>query len=221
MGRMVTLVAAAALTAGCSTTPPVPSSSPDPDPEPTLATGTPSPPVESQPTPPARTNAFPAPDELGAGWRYAKAPSDPEAGHVARNGNRRDPAEVIALAVPLGCPRATTMPPARAAYEVSYTFQTRAVVAIRLRFGDPGAAQGFVEARRENLESCLGLSGGPAVGPYVVHVQGALNDRTPESEPWTELVLRRDRSVLMLAAEGTLDEQPFSTTVRQHFLGAA
>ncbi|HSV37838.1 MAG TPA: hypothetical protein VLI04_03685 [Nocardioidaceae bacterium] len=218
MGRMVALVAAAALTAGCSSAPP---SRPiaDPTSSPTSREATP----EAAPSATPPRTSFPAPSALGPGWSYGAAArdhghSEPDAG---ADGVQRDPGEVVALAVPLGCPRPAAMPTAESAHEVDYSFRGRAAIAIRLRFGRPAQAAEFVRARETNLRGCIGLSGGPAVGPYVAAVRGDLNDRTPESEPWAELVLHRQAWVLLLAAEGTIEEQPFDVPRIRRLLGAA
>jgi hypothetical protein len=214
---MVALVAAAVLSAGCSSAPPsepAAAPTPSPTPHPTVS--------QTTPTPTRTRTSFPAPAALGAGWKYRSASGD--AGHsegAEASSVERDPSEVVALAVPLGCPRPAEMPSAESAHEVGYSFRGRAAIAIRLRFAEPAQAAAFVRARRTNLEGCVGLSGGPAVGPYVAAVRGEVNDRTPESEPWAELVLRRGSWVWLLAAEGTIDAQPFDLARIRRLLGAA
>lgn len=133
----------------------------------------------------------------------------------------RDPVEVATLAVPLGCPRPEELPLARKATEVDYAYRERPVVAIRLVFADDRTASTFVDARRAAIAGCVGLSGGPAVGPYVAHLDGAVNDRTPESEPWTEVVVRRGAAVLLVAAAGRIEDSPLDPATWRRLVSAA
>ncbi|HET7690735.1 MAG TPA: hypothetical protein VFK41_10170 [Nocardioidaceae bacterium] len=166
---------------------------------------------------------FPRPRDLGAGWSYRVDMGDAEAGYEGSGTPRlaRDPVEVATLAVPLGCPRPEELPLARKATEVDYAYRERPVVAVRLVFADGRTAQTFVDARHAAVAGCVGLSGGPAVGPYVSRVEGAMNDRTPESEPWTEIVVRRGAAVLLVAASGPIEHTPLDPATWRRLVGAA
>lgn len=213
MERVAAFVTIAVLCAGCSSNAATDESGPSP-----VATPT------SSPRPPAASDApatasgpltmaaFPAPASLGPGWSYRIDPGDPEGGYVGNGtpGLERDPREVTSLAVPLGCPRSGTLPAPAHAFEVDYAFRGRPVVAVRLEFRRAAQALGFASRRARDVRACRGRSGGVAVGPYVSRVRGPLNDRTPRSEPWVELALRRGKGVLLMAAATTWDAPPFT-----------
>ncbi len=199
-----------AFCAACSSTPaPAPrETSPELDPTTPASAPTDAPATSAGPLTIA---AFPAPKDLGPGWSYRVDPGDAEGGYVGNGtpGLERDPGEVTSLAVPLGCPR-SGLPTPTHAFEVDYTYRGQPVVAVRVEFGRVSQARGFVSARSRDIRACRGRSGGQAVGPYVSQVRGPVNDRTPDSDPWVELVVRRGTGVLLMAASTTWDSPPFT-----------
>jgi hypothetical protein len=90
---------------------------------------------------------------------------------------------------------------------VDYTVDGARAIAVRGKFLDPTAAFAFFSGRARNLTGCRGRSGSPAIGPLVTVVDrlsptAVLSDRTPRSDPWSELaVLDRD-TVVLLAVQG-------------------
>lgn len=199
-----------------ATTAAPPSASPSPAP----ASETASPAGLATPATTAGTlsrRSFPRPQELGAGWSYAVDPGDAEEGYLG-NGTpalERDPREIVQLAVPFGCPRRTPMPPPAHALEVDYTAGAVKVIAIRGEFADAATAERFFTGRTRNLEGCRGRSGGQAIGTLVARVDRAidgvlLSDRTPVSDPWTELALLDRNQVVLVAARTTVDRPPMT-----------
>ncbi|MDX6298945.1 MAG: hypothetical protein QOF53_159 [Nocardioidaceae bacterium] len=238
------LCAGLAATAGCSADRPGSSAEPAParpattPARPATAATTPSlapsSPAPTVPTPgstakPATSSgplsgaSFPKPRRLGAGWRYAVDPGDPEEGY-AGNGTptlARNPQEIVQTAVPFGCPRRAAMPAPTHALEVDYTLHGRKVIAVRGSFGATRAAALFFDGRAENLRACTGRAASAAIGPLVTAVRArskvALSSRrTPKSDPWQELsVLDRD-SVVLVAAQGSdvLSDRTMTRLVR-------
>ncbi|HET6626853.1 MAG TPA: hypothetical protein VFG63_10735 [Nocardioidaceae bacterium] len=159
--------------------------------------------------------SFPAPRDLGHGWKYSVDPGNVEAGYLG-NGTpalERDPVEVVQAAVPLGCRRATAMTPPTHALEVDYTYRGTKVVAIRGTFADASTAKSFFAARGANLAACQGTVSVPAEGVLVESVTRPaagvlLSDRTPESTPWAELAVLDADAVVLVAAQGPLDRSP-------------
>jgi hypothetical protein len=145
-------------------------------------------------------------------------PGDAEEGY-AGNGTptlARSPREIVQTAVPLGCARADTMPAPQHALEADYTLRGATVVAVRSRFADRAEARRFYAARAANLRACLGRSGSPAIGLLV----GALtepakdalaSDRTPTSDPWRELAVLDDDTVVLVAVQGPDPLDPAAT----------
>ena len=178
----------------------------------TPTTGAPSPGSLDEPATtsgPLSKRSFPTPRRLGDGWRYAVDPGNAEEGY-AGNGTptlERDPQEVRRLSVPFGCDRASAMPRPVHALEVDYVSGGRPVIAVRMKFSDATAAEAFFAGRSRNVRACIGRSGSPAIGPLVTTVTSpvagaVLSDRTPASDPWSELaVLDRD-TVVLLAVQG-------------------
>jgi hypothetical protein len=161
---------------------------------------------------------FPRPGALGPRWEYSIDPGNAEEGY-AGNGTpalARKPAEVVRLAVPLGCPRPDRMPVPDHALEVDYTVDATKVVAIRSEFEDAATARQFFAARNANVRRCVGRSGGQAVGPIISTTETVaddvlLSDRTPESAPWAEMVLLDDDQVVLVAAQTRLGSSPMTT----------
>jgi hypothetical protein len=166
---------------------------------------------------PLSQQSFPRPRQLGAGWRYAVDPGDAEEGYLG-NGTpalARDPHELLRAALPLGCPRELRLPVPRHALEVDYSYRGTKVIAVRMSFADRAQATGFYGARNADLLSCHGRSGGPAIGVLVSEVnsvgtRAVMSDRTPRSDPWTELAVLDGDSVVLLAAQTTPGGPPLS-----------
>lgn len=166
---------------------------------------------------PLSQDDFPRPKALGGGWAYSIDPGDAEDGY-AGNGTpalARNPAEVVRLAVPLGCARPDAMPVPDHALEVDYTAGGIKVIAIRGEFTDLAKAKEFFTARNANLQRCVGRSGGQAIGPLVSAAEALaddvlLSDRTPESAPWAELALLDGDQVVLVAAQTRLGEPPMT-----------
>lgn len=197
--------------AASSATPRSPSSKPSRAPKPgDLAT----PATKSGPL---SRSTFPHPRSLGARWSYAVDPGNAEEGYLG-NGTpalERDPAEVTLSSVPMGCPRPHRLPRPSHALEVDYTRAHTKVIAIRARFSGPGEASEFFDRRAATITGCRGRSGGQAIGTLVDTVsrpsQGVLlSDRTPRSDPWTELAVLDGPAVVLLAAQGRVDEPPLN-----------
>jgi hypothetical protein len=158
---------------------------------------------------PLSRSSFPTPRQLGAGWRYLVDPGDAEEGY-AGNGTptlARNPREVVQTAVPFGCARRTSMPSPTHALEVDYRHRGAKVIAVRTRFDDPSTARTFFDGRTANLRACAGRAAGPAIGPLVERIRqpaaGVLaSDRTPRSDPWREVAVLDDNTVVLLAAQG-------------------
>jgi hypothetical protein len=159
--------------------------------------------------------AFPRPRSLGARWSYAVDPGSVEEGYLG-NGTpalERDPAEIALASVPMGCPRPHRLPHPAHALEVDYTRAQAKVIAIRARFAGRSEAGQFFDRRAATISACRGRSGGPAIGTLVDSVnqpsEGVLlSDRTPRSDPWTELAVLDGPAVVLLAAAGRVDEPP-------------
>lgn len=145
-------------------------------------------------------------------------PGDAEEGYLG-NGTpalARDPDEVVLTAVPLGCDRKAPLPTPEHVLEVDYSFHDTSVIALRMRFEDDGAARTFYDNRRENLRVCRGRSGGQAVGVLVGKLQelrrdALLSDRTPDSDPWTELAVLDGSDVVLMAAQSRPGRPPLTT----------
>lgn len=153
--------------------------------------------------------SFPTPHALGPGWRYAVDKGSAEDGYLG-NGTpalARDPAEVVAAAVPLGCPRPVPLTTPRHVLEVDYTHHGSKVVALRSRFPSGRQARAFYAARALDIAACRGRSSGPGIGVLVRSVvrlpTGVLvSDRTPQSDPWSEVALVDGDTVVLLAEHG-------------------
>jgi hypothetical protein len=124
---------------------------------------------------------------------------------------------VLQTAVPFGCDRRWEMPVPKHALEVDYTLRGARVIAVRSKFLDPTAAFAFFSGRARNLRACIGRTGSPAIGPLVTTLARpaedvVLSDRTPNSDPWSELaVLDRD-TVVLLAVQGRDALSPAQTS---------
>lgn len=160
---------------------------------------------------------FPRPRELGPGWSYRVDMGDAEEGYSGNSTPvlERDPTEVAALAVPFGCPRPVEVPVPDHALEVDYLVDGVSVIAVRASFGDPRTASRFFGTRARLLRGCAGTVVSRAEGPLVDRVRrlsatALLNDRTPDSDPWTELVVHDGDQVVLVAAGARLDSPPMS-----------
>jgi hypothetical protein len=166
---------------------------------------------------PLSQSTFPRPRSLGARWSYAVDPGDAEEGYLG-NGTpslERNPAEVALASVPMGCPRPHRLPAPGHALEVDYTRAHTKVIAIRARFAGPGEASRFFDRRAATIARCQGRSGGSAIGTLVESVSRPspgvlLSDRTPRSDPWTELAVLDGPAVVLLAAPGRVEEPPLT-----------
>jgi hypothetical protein len=166
---------------------------------------------------PLSQSTFPRPRSLGAHWSYAVDPGDAEEGYLG-NGTpslERNPAEVALASVPMGCPRPQRLPAPGHALEVDYTRARMKVIAIRARFAGPGEARRFFDRRAATIANCQGRSGGAAIGTLVDSVSRPspgvlLSDRTPRSDPWTELAVLDGPAVVLLAAPGRVEEPPIT-----------
>jgi hypothetical protein len=156
--------------------------------------------------------SFPRPAELGDDWSYAVDPGDVEEGY-AGNGTpalAREPGEVLRTVLPFGCARGPRLDAPRKVLEVDYRSPYGKVVALRLRFADPTAASAFFAARTTGLRRCLDRSPSPAIGPLVRRLtlldeRTVSSDRTPASDPWTELAGTAGSLVTLVAIQGPTD----------------
>ena len=161
--------------------------------------------------------AFPHPRALGPRWSFAVDPGDGEEGSLGDGAPslERNPAEVALASVPTGCPRPHRFPRPTHALEIDYARAGTKMVAIRARFADPRRATEFFDRRATTIAECRGLSGGHAVGTLVDVVSRPgpgvlLSDRTPRSDPWTEVAMLDGPAVVLLAAPGRVEEPPLS-----------
>lgn len=154
-------------------------------------------------------------------------PGDAEEGYRG-NGTpalERDPDEVVMTAIPLGCARKDPLPRPTHVLEVDYRFRDTSVIALKLRFARDQDARTFHVHRRDNLRACQGRSGGHAIGVLVRTVRlldrgAVLSDRTPDSDPWSEVAAFDGSEVVLLAARSRPDRPPL-TTDRAPALAAA
>lgn len=222
------MLLAGAFGTGCSAgTAPAPREDTDPGAvpasSPTAATALgPSEPAAAVETPGTRSGPltrrdFPRPAELGAAWSYRVDPGDAEEGYTGNSTPvlERDPTEVAMLAVPFGCPRPVEVPVPRHALEVDYAAGGVTVVAVRASFGDPRTASRFFGTRARLLADCRGTVAGRAEGVLVREVRRPsatvlVNDRTPDSDPWTELAVHDADQVVLVAARTRLDRPPMT-----------
>lgn len=160
---------------------------------------------------------FPRPRELGTGWAYRVDMGDAEEGYAGNStpALERDPTEVAMLAVPFGCPRPIDVPVPEHALEVDYTADGVFVVAVRASFGDPRTASRFFGTRTRLLRGCQGRAASEAEGVLVREVRrlsgtALLNDRTPDSDPWTELAVHDGDQVVLLAVQTRIDHAPMT-----------
>ncbi|HEX4977395.1 MAG TPA: hypothetical protein VFV40_05970, partial [Nocardioides sp.] len=144
-------------------------------------------------------------------------PGDAEEGYAGNDTPvlERDPAEVAMLAVPFGCPRPVDVPVPDHALEVDYTADGVSVVAVRAAFGDPRTASRFFGTRARLLRGCEDTAGSKAEGMLVREVRqlsatALLNDRTPDSDPWTELAVHDGDQVVLVAARSRFDASPLT-----------
>jgi hypothetical protein len=113
------------------------------------------------------------------------------------------------------------MPTPRHALEVDYTLHGAKVVVVRGSFTDAAEASTFFDARTTNLRACAGRVGSAAIGPLVAALSepapgSVASDRTPTSDPWREISVLDEESVVLLAAQGedTLTAQQTRRLVR-------
>lgn len=158
---------------------------------------------------PLSKRSFPTPRQLGAGWRYAVDPGDPEEGY-AGNGTpslARSPREIVQTAVPFGCARPARMPAPFHALEVDYTFRGARVIAVRGSFASRARARAFFTGRARNLRACAGRTSGAAIGTLVSDITrparyAFANARTPKSNPWYEVAVLDGGVVALVAVQG-------------------
>ena len=232
--RLVAATTLLVLLAGCSggddgpAAAGTPTGSPAPDPLPsTSSSAKPTPSRTAAPKPgsmatpdtsagPLDRGSFPRPRDLGKGWAYDIDAGDAEEGYVG-NGTpalARDPREVSLAAVPMGCPRGR-IPVPEAALEVDYLLGSTTVIALRAAFASADQASAFFDSRTRAIRRCVGRSGGRAIGDLVGRADlrdGVLvSDRTPDSDPWTELAALDGDQVVLVAAHARLGEPPLTS----------
>lgn len=161
---------------------------------------------------------FPLPRELGPAWSYRVDPGDAEEGYAGNSTPvlERDPTEVAMLAVPFGCARGVDVPVPQHALEVDYAVGGITVVAVRAAFGDPRTAARFFGTRARLLRGCQGTVLSKGEGVLVREVRrlsatALLNDRTPDSDPWTELAVHDGDQVVLVAAQTRPDRFPMTS----------
>jgi hypothetical protein len=167
--------------------------------------------------------SFPRPRDLGPGWRYAVDHGSAEDGYLG-NGTpalARDPAEVVAAAVPLGCPRPAPLGRPRHVLEVDYSHGPAKVVVLRSRFPGSRQANAFFAARARDIAACRARTSGAGIGVLVssaIHLPSGvlLSDRTPHSDPWSELALVDGDAVVLLAEHGTPGSPALTRSQARH-----
>ncbi|MGN6330985.1 MAG: hypothetical protein ACTHOD_04940 [Motilibacteraceae bacterium] len=158
---------------------------------------------------------------LGTGWRPFADPGSSEDGYLG-NGTpwlARDPVEVAATALPLGCQSRHPVPTPRFALETDGTDAAghRAVL-IRTRFATPAQAVAFVDRTAADARACARQPGetGPAGTSAPVTVVRAVagvvvSDRVDVfADPaagarWSEFKAAGGTDVLLLAVDQRLD----------------
>jgi len=162
-------------------------------------------------------HSFPRPRRLGAGWAYAVDPGNSEEGYLG-NGTpalARNPQEMVQAALPFGCARRVHLPTPAHALEVDYRYRGTTVIAVRMSFRDKPQATGFYAGRSADLMDCHGRSGGSGIGVLVRDVtsigrHAVLSDRTPDSDPWTELAVLDGTDVVLVAAQSRPGTPPLT-----------
>ncbi|MCU0266001.1 MAG: hypothetical protein MUC45_07780, partial [Actinomycetia bacterium] len=104
----------------------------------------------------------------------------------------RDPHDVVALAVPLGCARRSDLPVPQHALEQTYaeTSSGAAGVAVRLRFADAATAMRFHADRLADLRACAAQPVSAALGGAAlvrdVSAPDAVTVRSVRVDPWAD-----------------------------------
>jgi hypothetical protein len=158
---------------------------------------------------------------LGSGWRPFADPGSSEEGYLG-NGTpwlSRDPVEVAATVLPLGCRSRGSVPTPRFALETDGTDDAghRAVL-IRARFATPAQATAFVDRTAADARACArqpaetGPAGTSAPVTAVRAVGGVVvSDRVDVfADPaagarWSEFKVADGDDVLLLAVDQRLD----------------
>ncbi|MFD2078939.1 hypothetical protein SAMN05421678_102202 [Actinopolymorpha cephalotaxi] len=180
------------------------------------------------PTPPATTAGpltrknLPAADRLGSGFKPYTEPDAPEEGFVS-NGQpvrQRDPKEVAASIVPLGCPGVDQLPPLPVpanALEQTYRVPGRqAAVALVLDYRSEASAARFVDGLADILAKCTPPSAKAKLltartvakldRPDARTLFDSRHDEGPRATPgwWDETVVQEGRRVgLAIVQRGT------------------
>ena len=98
---------------------------------------------------------LPSPEDLGSGWVARVEEGDAEDG--PGNGTpyqRRDPAEIVEVVVPLGCTQRSTLPDPDHALQATYSRDGDFAVALLLQFESSTQATSFAQARTADLRAC-------------------------------------------------------------------
>lgn len=158
-----------------------------------------------------------APEDLGPGWQLFVVEDDPEEG-VVGNGTAfldRDPAEVVALSVPLGCEQRSRLPLPGSVVEANLSLPEKgtAAVSLRMTFADDSVAAAFGRERWADIRACVDQPDDPYSGAaspvtYAKRVSDLLvaSSRTDPYQPaatatWTEFVLVTGEHVGVLAVQ--------------------
>lgn len=205
-------------------TPGTPTPAGSASPHPTATSARTQPPLSTPATSsgPLRPASLPAPAALlGAGWLPYVDPGSREDGYLG-NGTpwlSREPGEVAATVLPLGCRRRSTLPTPRYALETDGMDGAghRAVV-IRARFASAAAATAFVDRTAADARACsrqpaeTGPAGSSAPVSTVQTVGGVVvSDRvdvyadSAAGARWSEFKLAGGLDVLLLAVDQRLD----------------
>lgn len=163
------------------------------------------------------SSELPAPDQVGRGWVYRIEGNDTEDG--PGNGSpyqERDPTEVAATTLPLGCQQRSALPRPASVLQATYrkTDDTYAV-ALRMRFDSAAQARQFKDDREADLRACLEQPDDPYSGtPAPVQSVDSSSRMTRttyvypgDERPWTSQLIHAGADVLTVDANPATPSQ--------------
>jgi len=167
---------------------------------------------------PLTADDMPPPDVIGPNWSFVVVDGDPhDTGFVSNDAatHARNPADVAALVVPLGCAaRSSTRIVADYVLDATYASETSQGVALRMRFDDASTAAEFLRSRHDDLVACADQApayDGREIVPSVERRgEATVSLRTEPGVPghWAEVAARvGDDDVVVLAVQNEPPDQ--------------